>query len=99
MPSTNVMTTNTTQLAIDVTIALIAWTRGSAQDVAERGQARSARARLALYWPPMAGFIAGTAIGAVCYEFVGAKALIAPLAVAYALLVWSMRRGRQPAPA
>ncbi|MEW6454325.1 MAG: YoaK family protein [Pseudomonadota bacterium] len=98
VPSTNVMTTNTTQLAIDATIALIALARRHQTD-AEAGQARGARARLALQWPPMAGFVAGTAIGAVGYELVGARALAAPLAVACVLLIWSMRRERQPAPA
>jgi uncharacterized membrane protein YoaK (UPF0700 family) len=92
VPSTNVMTTNTTQLAIDVTIALISLARRRSQSEAEAGQARGARARLALQWPPMAGFVAGTAVGAAVYDIAGAKALAAPLVIVLALLVWSMRR-------
>ena len=98
VPSTNVMTTNTTQLAIDVTIALIAWARGPSQSEAEKGQARGARARLALYWPPMAGFIVGTAIGAVCFEFTGAVALAVPLLLAYIVFGWAIRLEVSPSP-
>jgi uncharacterized membrane protein YoaK (UPF0700 family) len=98
VPSTNVMTTNTTQLAIDGTIALIAWMRGAAQSEAEKAQARGARARLALYWPPMAGFILGTAIGAVCFKFTSAIALVAPLLLAFMLLGWANRLKLSPLP-
>jgi len=99
VPSTNVMTTNTTQLAIDATIALIALARGASQSEAENGQARGARARLKLHAPPMAGFVSGTAIGAVCYEYTGAISLVAPLLLSYALLAWSIRGGcARPSP-
>ena len=99
VPSTNVMTTNTTQLAIDATIALIALARGASQSEAENGQARGARARLKLHAPPMAGFVSGTAIGAVCYEYTGAISLVTPLLLSYALLAWSIRGGcARPSP-
>jgi len=89
-PSTNVMTTNTSQLAIDTTTALL-WLGGMGEAV----HAGEARARLAAYAPPIGGFIAGTAIGAVCFNAVGIAALAAPLAGAYALLAWSMRRPQE----
>jgi uncharacterized membrane protein YoaK (UPF0700 family) len=94
VPSTNVMTTNTTQLAIDATVALIALVRGASQTEAEKGQARGARSRLKLYWPPMVGFIVGTGIGAVCFAFTGAVSLAAPLLLAYALLAWAIGSNR-----
>jgi uncharacterized membrane protein YoaK (UPF0700 family) len=97
-PSTNVMTTNTTQLAIDATVALISIMRRRPANEAEAGQTRAVRERLALYWPPMAGFMAGTAAGALAYVAVGAAALTAPLLIACTLFAWSTRRGSQPAP-
>jgi uncharacterized membrane protein YoaK (UPF0700 family) len=84
-PSTNVMTTNTTQLAIDGTIALVALCGHG-----DLEQARQSRERLAAYWPPMAGFILGTALGAVCFKLWGLIALGLPIAAAYTLLGWVM---------
>lgn len=96
VPSTNVMTTNTTQLAIDITTAFLAQ-GGKSTDAAEVRQRRDARERIGFYWPPMAGFIAGTAIGALGYELAGAIALAAPLAAGYGLLAWCLRRQAEPA--
>ena len=64
-PSTDVMTMNTTQLAIDATILLALCGRGDA------AQAQDSRTRLGDYWPPMAGFILGTAIGTLCFKLWG----------------------------
>ena len=84
-PSTNVMTMNTTQLAIDATIVLLALCgRGDA------AQAQDSRTRLGDYWPPMAGFILGTAIGTLCFKLWGLPALGVPIAAAYALLGWTL---------
>jgi uncharacterized membrane protein YoaK (UPF0700 family) len=90
-PSTNVMTTNTTQLAIDATIVLLALC-GSG----DAGQARESRARLGDYWPPMAGFILGTATGALCFKLWGLPALGVPIAMAYALLAWTLTLSPSP---
>jgi uncharacterized membrane protein YoaK (UPF0700 family) len=98
VPSTNVMTTNTTQLAIDLTIVLLARGR-TAADEAEAKQTRAARERLGFYWPPMAGFVLGTALGAVAFELAGAISLAAPLIAGYGFLVWCLRREREPAAA
>ncbi len=67
VPSTNVMTTNTTQLAVDVTLVLLSLGRVPA-DEAEARQGRAARERCRLYLPPMVGFVSGTAIAALCYQ-------------------------------
>ena len=88
-PSTNVMTTNTSQMAIDTTTALL-WLGG----MGEAAHAQEARARLSAYVPAIGGFLAGTAIGALCFDAIGIAALAAPLAGAYGLLVWSLRRPR-----
>ncbi len=98
VPSTNVMTTNTTQLAIDITTVLLTRDRESA-DAAGARQRRAARERLGFYWPPMAGFVAGTAVGALAFDSAGAVALAAPLTAGYGLLVWCVRREAQPAAA
>jgi uncharacterized membrane protein YoaK (UPF0700 family) len=88
-PSTNVMTSNTTQLAIDVTILLLAlFGRG------DPAQSREARDRLGVYWLTFAGFLSGTASGWLAFDRLGLLALAAPLAVAYGLLAWTFRNAR-----
>jgi uncharacterized membrane protein YoaK (UPF0700 family) len=89
-PSTNVMTSNTTQLAIDVTLLLLA--RLGSGDPA---QAREAHDRVRVYWVTAAGFVAGTACGWLVFDRIGLVALVVPLALAYGLLGWTLRA---PAP-
>jgi uncharacterized membrane protein YoaK (UPF0700 family) len=96
VPSTNVMTTNTTQLAVDVMLILLSLGQRSTDDDSGK-QKREARERLGLYWPPMAGFVLGTAIGALCFQFIGKLAAGVPLASACALLIWCLRNPVQPA--
>jgi uncharacterized membrane protein YoaK (UPF0700 family) len=86
-PSTNVMTTNTTQIAIDATIVLLAACR-----CGDPTQAQQSRERLADYGLPMAGFILGTALEALCFKLAGFIALGVPLAMAYALFAWTILR-------
>jgi uncharacterized membrane protein YoaK (UPF0700 family) len=86
-PSTNVMTTNTSQLAIDATFLLLSVGGGR---IAPEQTAES-RERLAHYWPPVAGFVSGTAIGALGEQIVGNYALAGPVLVVYALLGWAVR--------
>jgi uncharacterized membrane protein YoaK (UPF0700 family) len=88
VPSTNVMTTNTTQLAVDVTLVLLSFGRHRAHDVR---QAREARERFRTFWPPMAGFVLGTALGALCFELAGKVAVAVPLAGACVFLIWCVR--------
>jgi len=92
--STNVMTTNTTQLAVDVTLVLMSLGRVPPSD-AEARQDRAARERCRLYLPPMAGFVLGTAIAAVCYPLAGRIAVAVPLLCACGLLAWCLRRTAQ----
>ena len=87
-PSTTVMTTNTTQLAIDVTVTLL-----SACGCGDGVQTRESRKRLDDYWPVLAGFFLGTAAGALCFKLWGLPSLGVPILAAYGLLAWTLRRG------
>jgi uncharacterized membrane protein YoaK (UPF0700 family) len=93
VPSTNVMTTNTTQLAVDVTLVLLSFGRVPANE-ADARQDRAARERCRCYWPPMAGFVLGTAIAALCYPLAGKVTVAVPLVCACGLLVWCLRAVR-----
>ena len=90
MPSANVMTTNTTQLGIDLTLVLLSRIRKPADDAADK-QKRAARERIAHHWPVMASFVLGTVIGALCYRSVAGAALVVPLAAVCGLLIWMTR--------
>ena len=93
VPSTNVMTTNTTQLAMDTTLLLLAFGRQPA-DEAEARQNRAAHDRLHCHWPPIAGFVLGTGIGALCFQLVGRPALGVALVGACGFLIWCVRATR-----
>jgi uncharacterized membrane protein YoaK (UPF0700 family) len=81
--STNVMTTNTTQMAVDITLVLLHRIAGTST------AAGAARDRLAGLLPIVIGFVSGTAIGAVGYAVTGFWTLLVPLAIAYAVCFWS----------
>jgi uncharacterized membrane protein YoaK (UPF0700 family) len=68
-PSTSVMTTNTTQLAIDTTEFVLAWWRrgGVPADTKAAGEYVEIKRRLNKLWPIMLGFLLGTLAGAVAY--------------------------------
>ena len=91
MPSANVMTTNTTQLGIDLTLVLLSRIRKPVDSAADK-QERAARDRISHHWPVMASFVLGTVIGALCYRSVAGAALVVPLAGVCGLLIWLMRR-------
>jgi len=95
VPSTNVMTTNTTQLAVDTTLLLLAFGRQPADD-AEAKQNLAARQRLHSHWPPMAGFVLGTAIGALSFQLAGRPALGVALYGACGFLIWCLRGAARP---
>jgi len=94
-PSTNVMTTNTTQVALDATEVLLArlWSKRSAgfptpADIA------GARKRLAETIPIVLAFLAGTVTGAVVCHAVGFICLVVPVAMLAGLTMVASR----PAP-
>jgi len=90
VPSTNVMTSNTTQLAVDATLLLLSF-GGPQTDDEDAAQAREARRRLAVLWPPVAGFVLGTALGAASFELAGKAAVAVPLAATCGFLLWCWR--------
>ncbi len=73
-PSTAVMTTNTTQLTID--LATLIWNRGEPDDLA------TARRRAGVTFPCVVGFVGGCAIGAVLEGHFGLWALALPVGLA-----------------
>jgi uncharacterized membrane protein YoaK (UPF0700 family) len=81
-PSTNVMTTNTTQVAIDATEILMArlWTSGSA-GFPTRVDIGLARKRLAETVPIMLAFLGGTIAGAAAGQGAGVVCLVLPVAM------------------
>lgn len=85
--STNVMTTNTTQLAVDFTLMMLHALRPAAGAPASVDAARERMSGLA---PIMLGFVCGTAIGAVGYATTGFWTLLVPLAIAYGVCGWAI---------
>jgi uncharacterized membrane protein YoaK (UPF0700 family) len=90
--STNVMTTNTTQIAIDATQFAWAWLRGKSGGAAEAARQREAVRRLWNGVPLPAAFLLGTLTGAAAFAHAGPPVLAAPAAVVAALAVWAGRR-------
>ena len=92
--STNVMTTNTTQIGIDATELLLAWQarRRAPADAAVAAAYDAARARFGALFAIMLGFLVGTAVGALAYVGIGAWGLLLPLAIMYAILAWASAR-------
>jgi uncharacterized membrane protein YoaK (UPF0700 family) len=93
--STNVMTTNTTQIAIDATEFLFArHARRRSPTQANVAAYDAIRARLAGLSPIMLGFLVGTGAGALAYVTMGLWGLLVPLATAYAIFAWVVLRPR-----
>jgi uncharacterized membrane protein YoaK (UPF0700 family) len=88
-PSTAVMTTNTTQLTID--LATLARGRGEPDDLAR------ARHRASVTWPCVVGFVAGCVAGAVLQFHFGLGALALPVALAVLAVALGELRGDRPA--
>jgi uncharacterized membrane protein YoaK (UPF0700 family) len=91
--STNVMTTNTTQIAIDATELLLAWQarRRAPADAAAAAAHDAARARVACLFPLMMGFLLGTAAGTGAYVATGLWGLLLPLGIMYGIFAWASR--------
>jgi uncharacterized membrane protein YoaK (UPF0700 family) len=92
--STNVMTTNTTQIGIDATELLLAWQarRRAPADAAVAAAYDAARARFGALFAIMLGFLVGTAIGTLAYVATGAWGLLLPLAIMCAVFAWASAR-------
>jgi len=89
--STNVMTTNTTQIAIDATELAFAWHthRRVPADVAAAAAYHAARMRVAGLFPIMLGFLLGTAAGTIAYVTIGPWGLLLPVAIMYGVFGWA----------
>jgi uncharacterized membrane protein YoaK (UPF0700 family) len=90
--STNVMTTNTSQIAVDATE--LAWARlwGSNGSPEMAHQREVCRRRLRDGLPLPLGFLAGTLVGAFAFASAGSLALVAPVIVVGGLTLWAARR-------
>ena len=95
--STNVMTTNTTQLAIDLTETLFAPLRNQRDPLgqAAAGSWALARGRLARLAPIIFGFVAGTAAGGFAYMSVGLDCVVLAIGIIAALAIWAARSQSQ----
>lgn len=96
-PSTNVMTTNTTQVAIDATEVLLAqlWS-GRSAGFPTRTDIGHARERLAATVPIVLVFLVGTIAGAVACHGVGFVCLALPVAMLAGLTMLASRRATAP---
>ena len=92
--STNVMTTNTTQIAIDATELLLAWQarRRAPGDAGLAATYDAAHGRFGALFPIMLGFLAGTAVGTLAYVTTGVWGLLLPLAIMYGIFAWASAR-------
>jgi uncharacterized membrane protein YoaK (UPF0700 family) len=94
MPSTNVMTTNTTMLAINVAEILLdcieRWKTGARGGV--NADYVRARGEFAVLLPLGLGFLGGTALGAIAYITFGLLCVLLAVLPVGSLAAWYMRR-------
>ena len=90
-PSTNVMTTNTTQLAIDAAELAMAWRarRRSPADATIAAEYAGIRDRLAVLGPIVLGFLAGTIAGAVAYVGLDLWCVLVAVVATAGLAAWA----------
>jgi uncharacterized membrane protein YoaK (UPF0700 family) len=89
--STNVMTTNTSQIAIDATRLAWAWLYRDGGSAEIAGQREGCRRRLRSGLPLPLGFLAGTVVGAAAFARAGYLALVVPVIVVGGLTLWAAR--------
>jgi uncharacterized membrane protein YoaK (UPF0700 family) len=91
--STNVMTTNTTLLAINVAEILLGWI-GRRKGPSGNSNTDYARARreFAALLPLGLGFLAGTTLGAIAYLTLGLLCVVLAILPIGSLAMWYMRR-------
>jgi len=94
-PSTNVMTTNTTQLAIDTADLAMTWRtrRRSPHDAAVAAEYAGVKERLSVLAPIVLGFLAGTVAGAIAYTGLDLWCVLLAIAAAAGLAAWTRLRG------
>jgi uncharacterized membrane protein YoaK (UPF0700 family) len=93
-PSTNVMTTNTTQFSIDATQLLLARVRTKAADQPRSdGEIAKLRQRFAATARVMVGFFVGVMLGAVAYRELGLVCLVPIIVILLGLLVAALLNG------
>lgn len=92
LPSTNVMTTNTTLLAISTAEILLGYLdHRKAGSHAGNADYQRARREFAALLPLALGFLAGTALGAIAYVTVGLLCVLLAVLLVGSLAAWSMR--------
>jgi uncharacterized membrane protein YoaK (UPF0700 family) len=91
--STNVMTTNTTLLAINTAELILGWIERHKTDPSGSSNARYAQARreIAALLPLGLGFLTGTALGAIAYISVGLPCIFLPILPVGGLALWYTR--------
>ncbi|MGD9921908.1 MAG: YoaK family protein [Pseudorhodoplanes sp.] len=92
VPQTNVMTGNSTQLAIDATELIYARLRPSRM-VADPALAAEARRRFATVFSVLAGFLVGALGGALAYALAGPWSASLAIVIVAGLIAWSATRG------
>jgi uncharacterized membrane protein YoaK (UPF0700 family) len=94
MPSTNVMTTNTTMLAISAAEMLLGYLerRNAGPRAGLNADYVQARGEFAVLLPLALGFLAGTALGAIAYITVGLLCVLLAVLPVGSLAAWYMRR-------
>ncbi len=95
VPQTNVMTGNSTQLAIDATELIYAKFRPArvAADSHLAAQVSEARKRFATVLSVLLGFLVGALAGALAYAFAGPWSACLAILVVAGLIAWSAIRG------
>ncbi len=95
VPQTNVMTGNSTQLAIDATELLYARLRPArvAADPDLAAQVAEARKRFATVFMVLAGFLVGALGGALAYAAAGPWSACLAIVIVAGLVAWSAKRG------
>ena len=95
--STNVMTTNTTLVAIEATETAAAWfaVRRAPGDANAADKLAAARVRLFNIMPLGIGFLAGTIAGTGAYLLAGFWCLLLATAIMLGLIVWALRGRRE----
>jgi uncharacterized membrane protein YoaK (UPF0700 family) len=94
-PSTSVMTTNTTQLAIDTAELAMTWraARRAPGDAAIAAEHARVKGRMRVLWPIVLTFMVGTVIGAAAYARFDLWCILLAIALAGALACWAHLRG------